>query len=59
MDKDLNLDFMDPDRREKLAELCFQDPRTLPGKEVKLLKYSKIDRFDNNIKINLDLVANG
>jgi hypothetical protein len=49
---------MDPDRREKLAELYFQDPRALPGKEVKPLKYSKLDRFANNMEVNLYLAAN-
>jgi hypothetical protein len=57
-DKDPNLDFMDSDRREKLVELYSQDPRALPIKEVKPLKFSKIDRFANNIEINLDLAGN-
>jgi hypothetical protein len=35
MDKDLNLDFMDLDRREKLTEFYLSKPRTL--KNTKLL----------------------
>jgi hypothetical protein len=31
VEKDPNLDFMDPDRREGLSELYFSDPRVLPG----------------------------
>jgi DNA topoisomerase VI subunit B len=30
----------------------------LPGKEVKSLKNSRLDRFANNIQINFDLAAN-
>jgi hypothetical protein len=58
VDKDPKLDFMDPGRREKLSELHFQDPRVLLGKEVKPLKFSKLDRFANNMEVNLDLAAN-
>jgi Asp-tRNA(Asn)/Glu-tRNA(Gln) amidotransferase A subunit family amidase len=49
---------MEPDRREKLIELCSQDPKALPSKEVKPLKYSKLDRFANNIETNLAAAGN-
>jgi hypothetical protein len=52
VDKDLNLDFMDSDRREKLSDLYLSEPRALPGKEIKPLKNSKLDKFANNIEIN-------
>jgi Asp-tRNA(Asn)/Glu-tRNA(Gln) amidotransferase A subunit family amidase len=49
---------MDPDRRQKLSELCLSAPKALPGKEIKPLKFSKIDKFANNMEINLDLAGN-
>jgi hypothetical protein len=58
IDKDPNLDFMDADRREKLIELYSQDLRALLTKEVKPLKFSKLDRFANTIEISLDLAGN-
>jgi hypothetical protein len=45
LEKDPNLDFMDPSRRERLTEYYLSDPKALPGKEVKHLKNSKLDRF--------------
>jgi hypothetical protein len=38
--------------------LYSQDPKALPSKEVKPLKYSKLDRFANNIEINLAAAGN-
>jgi hypothetical protein len=49
---------MDPDRREKFTELYSQDPRVLPTKEIKPLKFSKLDRLANNMEINLALAGN-
>jgi hypothetical protein len=49
---------MDSEKREKLLDLYSQDPRALPSKEIKPLKFSKIDRFANNIEINLAVAGN-
>jgi hypothetical protein len=49
---------MDQERRERLTQYYSADPKTLPDKEIKPLKYSKIDKFANNLEINLDLAAN-
>jgi hypothetical protein len=53
IDTEPGLDFMDSEKREKLLELYSQDPRVLPTKEIKPLKFSKMDRFSNNIEVNL------
>jgi hypothetical protein len=58
IDVDPGLDFMEPEKREKLLDLYSQDPKALPSKEVKFLKFSKIDRFANNIEINLAAAGN-
>jgi hypothetical protein len=58
LEKDPNLDFMDPSRRERLTEYYLSDPKVQPGKEVKHLKNSKLDRFADILEINFDLVAN-
>jgi hypothetical protein len=58
VDKNPNLDFMNPDRREKLSDLYLSEPRALPGKEIKPLKNSRLDKFANNIEINFDLARN-
>jgi hypothetical protein len=52
------LDFMDSEKRERLIELYSQDPKALPSKEIKPLKFSKIDRFANNIEVNLAAAGN-
>jgi hypothetical protein len=41
-----------------LSELHLSEPRALPGKEVKPLKNSRLDKFANNIEINFNLAAN-
>jgi hypothetical protein len=51
--RDPGLDFMDPERRERPTQYYSADPKALPGKEVKPLKYSKIDKFATNLEINL------
>jgi hypothetical protein len=38
---------MEPDRRERLTEYYSIEPKVLPSKEVKPLKYSKLDKFAN------------
>jgi hypothetical protein len=58
MDVDPGLDFMDSEKRERLLSLYSQDPKALPSKEVKPLKYSELDRFANNIEINLAAAGN-
>jgi hypothetical protein len=58
VNKDSNLDFMDPDRREKLSDLYLSEPRALLGKEVKPLKNNRLDKFASNVEINFDLVGN-
>jgi hypothetical protein len=58
LEKDPNLDFMDPNRRKGLIEYYLSDPKALPGKEVKPLKNSKLDRFSNTLDIDFDLAAN-
>jgi hypothetical protein len=55
---DPSLDFMDPNRRKKLIEYYLSNQKALPGKDVKALKYSRLDRFANTIEINFDLAAN-
>jgi hypothetical protein len=49
---------MDLSRRERLMEYYLSGPKDLPGKEVKPLKNSKLDRFANTLEINFDLAAN-
>jgi hypothetical protein len=56
--RDPGLDFMDPEKRKRLTQYYSSDPKALPGKEVKPLKYSKMDKFATNLEINLDLAAN-
>jgi hypothetical protein len=58
IDVDPSLNFMDAEKREKLIDLYSQDPKALPSKEVKPLKFSKIDRFANNMEINLAAAGN-
>jgi hypothetical protein len=58
IDVDPGLDFMEPEKREKLLDLYSQDPKALPSKEVKPLKFRKLDRFANNIEINLAAAGN-
>jgi hypothetical protein len=58
IDTDPGLDFMDSEKREKLVELYSQDPRALPAKEIKPLKFSKLDRFANNMEVNLAAAGN-
>jgi hypothetical protein len=55
---DPGLDFMEPEKRETVLALYSQDPKVLPSKEVKTLKFSKLDRFANNIEINLAAAGN-
>jgi hypothetical protein len=48
---DPGLNFMNS-KKKKLIKLYSQEPRALPTKEIKPLKFSKLDRFANNIEIN-------
>jgi hypothetical protein len=45
-------------KEKNCLNLYSQDPRALPSKEVKPLKFSKMDRFANNIEINLAAAGN-
>jgi hypothetical protein len=56
--RDPGLDFMDPERRERLTQYYLIDPKVLPSKEVKPLKYNKMDKFANTLEINLDIATN-
>jgi hypothetical protein len=49
--KDPGLQFIKKDRRDRLIDYYSIEPRALPNKEVKPLKYSKIDRFANTLEI--------
>jgi hypothetical protein len=49
---------MDPSRRERLTEYYLSDAKALPGKEIKPLINSKLDRFANILEINFDLATN-
>jgi hypothetical protein len=51
LERDLILDFIDKERREKLITYYLLDFKTFP-------KISKLDKFANTIEINFDLTAN-
>jgi hypothetical protein len=53
--RDPGLDFMNPERRERLTQYYSTKPKVLPSKEVKPLKYNKMDKFASTLEINLNI----
>jgi hypothetical protein len=55
---DPGMDFLEPAKRLALQKFYSKQPQAMPIKEVKPLKYSKIDKFAANIITNADIIGN-
>jgi hypothetical protein len=55
---DPSMDFMDQRKKISLQKLYNKNPVAMPNKEVKLLRFSKIDKFATKVENEADLIGN-
>jgi hypothetical protein len=57
-EKDPSIDFLSTSQKIAMKKFYSKDPTAIPVKEVKPLRYNKMDKFAAKIETNVDIIGN-
>jgi hypothetical protein len=52
------MDFLSTSKKIAMQKFYSKDPTAMPIKEVKLLRFNRLDKFDAKIESDVDIIGN-